>query len=63
MCGIAGIVGTDAAWFESALARMTRAQQHRGPEIKAWSGLPLGRMRLMPYCPGWMLWISPQWMA
>lgn len=34
MCGIAGIVGPDAPWLESALARMTR---RRGAAAR-WSG-------------------------
>ena len=46
MCGIAGIVGPDAAWFESALARMTRAQQHRGPDDQGLAWAAVGTARI-----------------
>ena len=46
MCGIAGIVGPDAAWFESALARMTRAQQHRGPDDQGLAWAAAGTARI-----------------
>ena len=48
MCGIAGIVGPAAPWLEPALARMTRAQRHRGPDDEglAWSSVGAARVGL-----------------
>lgn len=48
MCGIAGILGPAAPWLEPALARMTRAQRHRGPDDEglAWSSMGAARVGL-----------------
>lgn len=46
MCGIAGIVGPDAPWHKPALARMTRVQQHRGPDDEGLTWSVIGAARI-----------------
>lgn len=42
MCGIAGILATDSDRAQGALARMTRAQAHRGPDDEGCEVVPFG---------------------
>jgi asparagine synthase (glutamine-hydrolysing) len=46
MCGLAGIAGRNAIWLESALASMTLAQSHRGPDDEGvvWARSGAGRV-------------------
>jgi asparagine synthase (glutamine-hydrolysing) len=42
MCGICGVVGTNAELIEPATHRMMRAMPHRGPDDEGYERLPLG---------------------
>src|SRR5262245_14801681 len=42
MCGIAGMIGPDAAGVETATRAMTAAQVHRGPDDDGLSPNPFG---------------------
>ncbi|HEY1686706.1 MAG TPA: asparagine synthase (glutamine-hydrolyzing) [Tepidisphaeraceae bacterium] len=46
MCGIAGIIGADAELVRKALAAMTLAQAHRGPNDSGENILPFGQRLL-----------------
>jgi asparagine synthase (glutamine-hydrolysing) len=42
MCGICGVIGTNADLIEPATHRMMRAMPHRGPDDEGYERLPLG---------------------